>query len=232
MSGGPRWNGGKHPKPLSSPCHARDPWRQSLRVELAGGARMAGTKQFDTDEALTTAVHRLWSRGYAGTSVSDIVEATGVSRASLYNAFGSKRGLLLATLHHYDRVYRVEPTAELARNRSPRRAVLDLFADACKQDGALSGCLMVNTALELAPHDAEVAAIAAESFESTEQFLRAAIERGQAAGEIDPVLDPALTANTLIGLFLGLRVLARAGIGTAKLQAVAGRAGAAIPSPP
>ena len=62
---------------------------------------MAGVKQFDQDVLLDQAMAVFWRNGYQGTSIQDLVEATGVNRGSLYATFGDKCGLFLAVLDHY-----------------------------------------------------------------------------------------------------------------------------------
>jgi TetR/AcrR family transcriptional repressor of nem operon len=62
---------------------------------------MARTREFDTDAALARAMDVFWCHGFEGTSIQDVVEATGVQRGSLYAAFGNKEGLYLAVLDRY-----------------------------------------------------------------------------------------------------------------------------------
>jgi TetR/AcrR family transcriptional repressor of nem operon len=62
---------------------------------------MARTREFDTEAAVERAMRVFWCKGYEATSISDLVEATGVQRGSLYAAFGSKQGLYHAALDRY-----------------------------------------------------------------------------------------------------------------------------------
>ena len=59
------------------------------------------TKDFEPDEVADAAMQVFWRRGYAATSVQDLVDGTGLGRGSLYNAFGSKQGLYEAALRRY-----------------------------------------------------------------------------------------------------------------------------------
>src|SRR5271155_5916307 len=68
---------------------------------VTGGVRMARPREFDEGAVLDAAVLCFWSRGYEATSVRDLVEKTGITAASLYNAFGDKRALYQRALDRY-----------------------------------------------------------------------------------------------------------------------------------
>ena len=173
---------------------------------------MPGRKKFDTNDVLLKAMDLFWRHGYQATSMQDLVEGMGLGRASIYHEFGDKHRLFVRALRHYDKVWRKDWVAELTRSSSPRQAMLDVFEaaiDAALVDGSRDGCLLINTALELSPHDPEVADIVARAFTEMEAFFRTAIDRGQALGEIRETVAGDKTARALLGLFIGLRVLAR-----------------------
>lgn len=173
---------------------------------------MPRRKRFDTDDVLMKAMDLFWRQGYQATSMEDLAKVMGLSRASIYNEFPSKHALFVRALRRYDKVWREDWVAELTRTSSPRRAILDVFEaaiDACLADGSRDGCLLINTALELSPHDPEVADIVAHAFTGMEAFFRTAIERGKALGEIRETVAEERTASALLGLFIGLRVLVR-----------------------
>ena len=192
---------------------------------------MPWEKQFDTDAALDEAMGAFWARGYAATSIRDLVRCMGINRGSLYATFGDKRQLFIRALHRYDTQYRQAWTDALAESHTPKAAILGAFeaAIAAALDaGPRNGCLLVNTALELSPHDPDIAAIVADALGEMESFFRTMIERGQAAGEIPARVDPVDTARALLGLFVGLRVLARSRPEAPLLRALAGQANALI----
>lgn len=84
---------------------------------------MARPRQFDQVQLLEAAVQCFWDRGYAATSVQDLVRGSGVTAASLYNAFGDKRALPAQVLAGH-LVGVLMGLRVLARAR-PRRGVLD-----------------------------------------------------------------------------------------------------------
>ena len=192
---------------------------------------MPRPKTFDIDDALMKAMDVFWVHGYTATSMQDLVDAMGIGRGSIYGTFGGKRALFLKALRHYDRVYREAWFGERARSSSPRQAVLDVFEGAIAvavEDGSRDGCLLVNTALELSPHDGEIAAIVANAFTEAEAFFRSMIERGQAGGEIPTEVDPVSAARSLLSLFIGLRVLSRSRPEEALLRSIAHQAEALL----
>jgi len=188
---------------------------------------MPWEKQYDEAKVLERAMMAFWAQGYAATSVSDLVAATGVNRGSLYNAYSDKRDLFMAALRHYDRRHRADFLAETAKARAPREAILSVFesAAAASEDKTRpGGCLLVNTALELSPHDPEVATFIRASLEAVERFFREMIEAARERGEFAGRGDSATLAKTLLGLLLGLRVLARSRQDRATLDAVVAQA--------
>jgi TetR/AcrR family transcriptional regulator, transcriptional repressor for nem operon len=62
---------------------------------------MARPREFDEEAVLDAVIRCFWSRGYEATSVKDLIEKTGITCASLYNAFGDKRTLFRTALDHY-----------------------------------------------------------------------------------------------------------------------------------
>ena len=169
-------------------------------------------EQFDTDDVLMKAMNLFWRQGYKATSMTDLAKVMGLGRASIYNKFDNKHGLFVRALRHYDKVWRENWLADLTKSSSPREAILDVFEaaiDACLVDGSRDGCLLINTALELSPHDPEVADIVTRAFTEMEAFFRTSVERGKALGEIRDTVAEERTASALLGLFIGLRVLVR-----------------------
>ncbi len=169
-------------------------------------------EQFDTDDVLMRAMNLFWRQGYQATSMTDLAKVMGLGRASIYSEFGNKHGLFMRALRHYDKVWRENWLADLTKSSSPREAILDVFEaaiDACLADGSRDGCLLINTALELSPHDPEVADIVTGAFTEMEAFFRTSVERGKALGEIRDTVAEERTASALLSLFIGLRVLVR-----------------------
>lgn len=172
---------------------------------------MARPREFDEQAVLHAAVQCFWNHGYEATSVRDLINCTGLTAASLYNAFGDKRALYGKALDHYveasiaDRMTRVEKLA-------PREAISAFLAEIVKRslaDRQHKGCMLVNAALDVAPHDADVREIVAGVLVRIEAFFSRCIEAGQADGTITRSLPAKDLAAHLLGVLMGVRVLAR-----------------------
>jgi len=193
---------------------------------------MARPRGFNQDAVLDAAIDRFWADGYAATSVRDLGAAMGLGAASLYNCFGDKRGLFVAALDRYlDRSMRAR-IERLERELPPRAAIAAFF------DGivALSvqdrrGCLLVNTATELAAHDPAIGAAVAAWLAELEAFFRRAIAAGRQDGSIAPTADAVGLARLFVATVIGLRVLARARPDPALLHGIAAQALAALDPP-
>lgn len=184
---------------------------------------MPRAKGYDETEVLDRAARVFWACGYEGTSMSDVVEATGLHRGSLYAAFDDKRGLFLESLRHFDRVYRADFLDEIARRHTGKDAVVGAFQGVCQlvaQGDTPGGCLLVNTALELSPHDPEVRDFIDARLREVEDFFFTQIEAAKRAGTMLETVSSRQTAQALLGLFLGLRVLTRTGPNEAAAKAI------------
>lgn len=170
---------------------------------------MARTKEFDRDAALERAMQVFWGKGYAATSMDDLLKAMKIGRQSLYDTFGGKRALFEAALERY--MARSEDArACLATTDTPTRAIRDVFEQVCREPAALQrrGCLGIQTTLELAPTDAAMARRIATGQRKIEDAFHAAIERGQQLGDIPRHKDARALARFLTGALQGLRVAA------------------------
>lgn len=175
---------------------------------------MARTKEFDTEEVLEKAIGVFWDKGYAACSIQDVVEGLGLSRSSIYVTFGDKRQLFLAALKKYQRegVDSMRHNLETATN--VRQALKDIFYAVLpvELDGCMKkGCFLVNSGIELAPHDPEIAAIVQANRQEIEEILRSAIQKGQDSGLISRKLDALSIARFFFTTLSGLRVSATSG---------------------
>jgi len=174
---------------------------------------MARPQSFDCDRVLDRALDAFWQYGYEATSVQTLVDAMGISRASLYNAFGSKHGLFMAVLRHYE-ACRMQDVVD--RLRDPSRSApsaIRWVLDRSVQSDAVEerGCLMTNTATEMCMRDAECVAQVRANFERLADAFAAALRRGQAARTLPPDPHPRAMARYLTNALQGLRVMTAAG---------------------
>jgi TetR/AcrR family transcriptional regulator, transcriptional repressor for nem operon len=172
---------------------------------------MARPREFDEGVVLDAAVLCFWNRGYEATSVKDLVERTGITAASLYNAFGDKRAIYERALDRYvegsvaSRIRRCEALA-------PREAIGAFFEEILKRslgDRERKGCMLVNAALDVAPHDPDFRKIVTEVLADIEGFFLSCVKAGQGDGSITRSLPAETLSHHLLGVLMGIRVLAR-----------------------
>ncbi|HUN39271.1 MAG TPA: TetR/AcrR family transcriptional regulator [Acetobacteraceae bacterium] len=164
-----------------------------------------------------------WSRGYHGTSLPDLLEATNVSRGSLYAAFGDKHGLFLRALDRYidDALKRLDTELDPRNDAlAGLRTCLAGYVDRTSGIAGRRGCLVVATAMELAAHDTEVEQRIRRFFKRMETRLTESLARAQAAGQLADSVEPATAARLLLCLVEGMRVVGKAGSDRTMAQAV------------
>ncbi|MGH8817952.1 MAG: TetR/AcrR family transcriptional regulator [Achromobacter pestifer] len=173
---------------------------------------MARPRTFDESAALDAAILCFWSRGYEATSVRDLADAMGISGPSLYNTFGDKRALYQRALDHYvDRGFR-DRVRRFESQLPPREAIAAFFDEIIELslgDPTRKGCLIVNAALELAPHDPEFQSVLAGVLHDMEAFFLRCVQAGQDAGTLNATVPAADLARMLLATLMGMRVLAR-----------------------
>jgi TetR/AcrR family transcriptional regulator, transcriptional repressor for nem operon len=185
---------------------------------------MPRPREFEPEQVLDTAMREFWARGYRATSVDDLVRATGVKPGSLYSAFpGGKHELLMGSLNRYSKLVvpqklgdLEEPGASLAEVRAYFDGlVIDLLSPEGRQ-----GCLLVNSAIENAAVDPEVAAVVRGHHARLENCFTAALRTAQKRGEIPAAVDPVARAKGLVAASQGLMVIGKANPDEGVLRAI------------
>jgi TetR/AcrR family transcriptional repressor of nem operon len=181
----------------------------------------------DRDTALERIMCRFWRTGFHSTSLDDLLEASGMHRGSFYRTFGDKRSAFDEALALYvQRVAASDVLPALTSTGSPMARLETLFI--ARLEAALGnvepfagdrpGCLVVNTATELAAHDKraseQVGAALDGVRESIAALLRAAVE----AGEVDAAIHVDAAADHLSTLLQGAIVMSRSGKSSERLH--------------
>ncbi|MFV8327107.1 TetR/AcrR family transcriptional regulator [Flavobacterium sp. ZS1P14] len=175
---------------------------------------MARLREFKEEDVLDKAIEIFWHKGYNGTSAQDLVTHLGLSRSSLYDTFGDKRSLFIKALQRYQKQSLDEVSSILEKSDNIKEAIKQIFAQAIiesLQDKITKGCFVVNTTVELAMHDKEIAKIVNENRKSIEDVFYMAVKRGQDLGQISTSNDARLLARFIFNNYSGIRVLARSG---------------------
>ena len=172
---------------------------------------------------LDAAIQCFWVKGFEATSMRDLIDCMGITGASLYNAFGDKRALYRKALEHYLQNGLGERVSRLESTLAPRQAIEAFFAEIIERsmnDPQQRGCLMVNSALEAAPHNPDAQAVVDDFLSRAQAFFLRCVEAGQNDGTIARFQAAEDLASLLLNTLLGLRVLARAKPQRALLESV------------
>src|SRR5882757_8393783 len=196
---------------------------------------MARPRSFDEEAVLRAVTDQFWATGYAGTSLDDILAATGLGKGSLYGAFGDKHELFLRVFDDYctavtEAVRQALDGPDVGAYGRLRALVLAV-ADATASDICLRGCLLAKATAELAAQDAAVAARARQTFEALEELIASCVAAAQRAGDINPQADPARLGGLLLAVVRGIEALGKGGSGPDSLHAIAETALAVLPRP-
>jgi TetR/AcrR family transcriptional regulator, copper-responsive repressor len=184
--------------------------------------RRGRPRAYDPATALARAAATFWKAGYAGTSLDDLSQATGMNRPSLYAAFGDKRDLYLKTLEHYSEEARALTRTAVADD-PPLRVFLKRFYDKALDlyfgDGP-RGCYTVGTAATVAAVDDKVRAFLAERIRNADEFLQNQIEKAKKNGQIARTSNSFALACLATATLHTLAVRSRAGVPRQELDAL------------
>ena len=185
---------------------------------------MARPKAFDREQALLAAMQVFWVKGYEATSLDDLLAAMKIGRQSLYDTFGDKRALFMEALGRYRELTDAYLRGCLADAPTVKAAFQRLFMQVVDEPEAHQrrGCLLINSAVELAPHDPETAQIVVAHQRATERLFRRGLELAQERGELPADRDVRALARYLVSAIQGLRVMAKADPNKAALRDVVG----------
>ena len=179
-------------------------------------------RAFDIDEALEQALQMFWRKGYLGTSLTDLTEAMGINRPSLYATFGNKETLFRKVLDRYSdrqtaylRSALEEPTARRVIERM-MHGVIDLVTNPLNP----SGCLFAQSMLSCGDPDDPLHQELAKRRVSGEVAIRDRFERAVSSGDLPSDADPAALARFVVTVNFGMSVQAAGGASRAELLQV------------
>ncbi|WP_432570261.1 TetR/AcrR family transcriptional regulator [Kineococcus sp. SYSU DK005] len=201
---------------------------------------MARPRKFDEHDVVLAARRQFTETGYHGTSVEDLSRSTGLSKGSLYGAFGDKETLFRRI---FDEYCTASDESAAARLEGPEEQALERLRDWLHSpeddpgsdtgtgpggvgDDPLHGprrlgCLLAKGTAELAWTDEVVAARSLATFEVLFDSCRRLVEQAQRAGLVDPAADPAVLGGLVVATHRGLEALTEAGVDAGTLNRIA-----------
>jgi AcrR family transcriptional regulator len=190
-------------------------------------------RAFDTDASLDRALEVFWRQGYEGTTLSDLTEAMGINRPSLYAAFGNKEDLFGKVLDRYlagPGGFAAE-ALDLPRARDVVERLVYGAIDLTAGRDAPRGCLCVRTVQACGPDCEPVRQEVISRRTAGEAALRRRLGQAQSAGDLPGDCDPADLARFITTLTDGIAVQAAAGADRDQLRRIAETALRAWPTP-
>jgi AcrR family transcriptional regulator len=185
-----------------------------MDIPVTAGAPRGRPREFDPEQALAAALKVFWQRGYEAASLTELTEAMGITRPSLYACFGNKESLFRKALDLYERdklaYVRAALTAPTAREVAERllRGALAMQTSSCDPKGCLGVIASVACGAEAESIRKDVVARRASANAAlVERFARA-----KAQGDLPENVDPQALGGYLVAIMQGLSVQAGSGV--------------------
>ncbi len=174
---------------------------------------MARPREFDVQEALNAAMSEFWERGYEATSMEDLLDAMGLTKGSLYKAFGDKHNLFLMSLQDYlDRLFERMKESVESSSDDPVESLLTLMGvveNLCCKQLTPRGCFAVNTVVELSQRDEKASEILKRHLMRVEKLLAKLITCGQQSGDFRSDISAEHLAEALFVYIFGMLAQSR-----------------------
>ncbi len=180
-------------------------------------------REFDLEEALAAALKVFWRRGYEAASLTELTEAMGITRPSLYCAFGNKEALFKKALDLYEREKLAFVDQALAQPTAYQTVEFMLMKGCDAQsDPDTPGCMQVNSVLSCGGIAAEAVREELKNRRlGIETKLRERFERAKAEGDVRADCDAASLTNYVLALGQGIALQASMGMGRNELREIA-----------
>lgn len=165
---------------------------------------MARCVEFNEVEKIEKAMNVFWEKGYAGTSMQDLVDAMQINRSSLYNTIGDKHQLFMKCISTYFLHAMEDLKSKVAKETSAKQALVNLITD--KAIGIVSCdkvCLGMKTIFEVATENQEVRTILKVNNEIFLAFLTEMVQKAMDAKEIKNTEEATLIAEYIAASFTG-----------------------------
>lgn len=184
--------------------------------------RVGRPKQFNRDQVLDRAMQVFWAVGFDAASLPELTKQMGISRQSLYDTFGSKRGLYISAIEHYRDTQLSQALCLLEREGSRLENVRGVvaFFEELAADARCRGCLVANALVEMGSRDAEITRLLAETLELLRVGIERALREAQACGELSAGKPPEGLSRALTNALLGLAVAGKLAIGRDELREI------------
>ena len=177
-------------------------------------------RAFEVEEALDCALHVFWRKGYEGASLTDLTDAMGINRPSLYAAFGNKESLFRKALDLYERekLDYIGKALEQPTARGVAEVMLRGSVDNVMSSSEPHGCLGVITSVACGPESQSIREEVVKRGEVGKKALIDRFNRAKAEGDLPSHIDPEGLMRVLIAMLQGISVQANQGATRSELE--------------
>lgn len=184
---------------------------------------MSRAREFDDQVVVQRAMRLFWRKGYDTATLPELLRAMRISRGSFYNAFGTKRDVLISALRLYMSTGMDGLLTPLGIENAGRAEIEKTFAlilEYVSSPRGRQGCLIGNSMTDVAMRDAELREILLLARKETEDALVRAYANGQASGTIPGGTNPRSAGRFLLNTISGLMVSCKSDPGLDELRDV------------
>ena len=176
--------------------------------------------EFNRDETLSKAMNVFWQKGYKATSMKDLVDEMGIQPGSIYNTFGDKHSLFIESIKHYGEVVTSNTIKILNVEGAPLENIRKFFQEMIERpsDKQCIGCLIVNTVVELAPHDEQAAEVVNTILKNIERAFYDCLLKAQELGEISAESNIKALASYFASSTHGLLITGKSAAGRDQMK--------------
>ncbi len=185
---------------------------------------MARNREFDINEALTSAMGLFWLNGYSNTSIDTLLDSMNIGKGSFYQAFDNKRDVYLKTLDLYKNQMRSFFETISSNGKGITRLknyFVSLIDEMYREDFIQRGCFLCNASIENSGKDNEITEIVSSGFKEIIVKLTEIVAESQSMGEIRKDLNAEQTAHWLFCISYGLLILAKSDFKKNKIKKIA-----------
>ena len=170
-------------------------------------------REFNTEHALAAATQQFWRVGYEATSLHDLLDEMKLSKSSLYQTFGSKHALFIRSIDYYQESL-VDDLSEVLEDSRSSKAFLQKFLEGVVAEASSikkKGCLLVNTANELAHRDKTISKAVSRGMSNVANVIKLAIEQGKEENTISSKVKTDELVSYVMTNVSGLRTMIKSG---------------------
>lgn len=182
---------------------------------------MARNLEFNRQNAIAAAIQCFWQKGYAATSLADLLKAMGISRSSFYNSFGDKRQLFEGCVDHYSKQIKgVCQSVLMMSKENPWQGLQNFFTVvfiSISDDVKRKGCLLVNTLAETSEVDDELKALALKGLGEIKSCWKQSLLQDEGFSKLNDDQQNQ-KIEQIFSLLLGWRLQSQAGLSSEHLS--------------